>query len=509
MGPTRSVTVMHVDDSDELYHGDDAATGEYPVLFDSAKETTGTLLAMNGTPHEGATPAAEAGRGDEREVSSWLAHLESEIARLHARWQQVEQGFNAKDTLLATLKTELAQRDAALADRDTELETSAAACAALEHTLADKSATIAKLELEVEARGHAHERDVTALAAAGVELRASARELEAARAEVAALNGAIERERAAVVALTGRNDELLAAQAAMQQRLQELETYIDGRAQSWSSLKDEIAAQKSTILRLERGLKTREVTIEEGLRLKRELEQRLVELETQNAELNGRRQERDAAYEALERRLEEQLAVAERLQAELGQSRVQAEHETVLATELAAELAIRQSSVDLLQRSVHRINDLGASLADLERRIGSSSTVGADSVPAAPVAEPDLTELLPIDSFMTIGDVDRDASDDAPKLVLSLGGERLSYPLSKTEMTIGRGKSSDIRISSHFISRLHAKVSMRGIATMIEDVGSKNGIFVNAHRVKRCVLRDGDVVSLASELELKFVDATH
>ena len=36
-----------------------------------------------------------------------------------------------------------------------------------------------------------------------------------------------------------------------------------------------------------------------------------------------------------------------------------------------------------------------------------------------------------------------------------------------------------------------------------------NGIFVNANRVKRCVLRDGDVVSLASELELKFVDAAH
>ena len=73
----------------------------------------------------------------------------------------------------------------------------------------------------------------------------------------------------------------------------------------------------------------------------------------------------------------------------------------------------------------------------------------------------------------------------------------------------GRGKASDIRLSSHFISRLHAKIVTRGIATTIEDIGSKNGIFVNANRVKRCVLHDGDVVSLASELELKFVDAAH
>jgi pSer/pThr/pTyr-binding forkhead associated (FHA) protein len=116
---------------------------------------------------------------------------------------------------------------------------------------------------------------------------------------------------------------------------------------------------------------------------------------------------------------------------------------------------------------------------------------------------------LPLESFLSLDGSGRPASDTAPKLVGSVGGEKMSFPLSKSEMTIGRGKTSDIRISSHFISRLHAKISTRGIATTIEDIGSKNGIFVNANRIKRCVLRDGDVVSLASELELKFVDSAH
>jgi pSer/pThr/pTyr-binding forkhead associated (FHA) protein len=42
---------------------------------------------------------------------------------------------------------------------------------------------------------------------------------------------------------------------------------------------------------------------------------------------------------------------------------------------------------------------------------------------------------------------------------------------------------------------------------VIEDAGSKNGILVNSERVKRCILRDGDIVSLGGELDLRFVDA--
>jgi hypothetical protein len=503
------------DDSDEHYQGDDAATGEYPVLFDRVDDT-GTLPVLNGVPRERRGGGARAGAGDEAEVSGWLAHLETEIARLHARWQQVELGFHAKDALLADLKAELTQRDAALADRGAQLDRSAAACAALERTLAERNTTLVRLGEDLAARDSAHERDAAALASAEAELGAAERELAAARTEIAALSSTVERERAAVVALTGRNDELLTAQAAMKQRLQELETYIDGRAQTWSVLKDEIAAQKSAILRLERGLKTREVAIEEGLKLRRDLEQKLLELKTQNAALYQRRKERDAEHEALERRLAEQAAAAERLaadlaerEAELARSRAQVEQETERATRLAAELEAKQSSVDLLQRSVHRISDLGASLAELERRIGSSPSARADDAPPAPAPAAELTELLPIESFMTVGDREREAADGPARLIGSLGGEDVTYALSKTEMTIGRGKTSDIRIPSHFISRLHAKVSTRGIATTIEDIGSKNGIFVNAHRIKRCVLRDGDIVSLASELEFKFVDAAH
>jgi pSer/pThr/pTyr-binding forkhead associated (FHA) protein len=59
------------------------------------------------------------------------------------------------------------------------------------------------------------------------------------------------------------------------------------------------------------------------------------------------------------------------------------------------------------------------------------------------------------------------------------------------------------------VSRVHAKISTSGVATVIEDAGSKNGLMVNSERVRSRVLRDGDVVSLGDDLNLRFVDATH
>ncbi len=590
------------------YPIDDSATGEYPVLFEAVREPTDSLQALNGTADD--APAAHATTtvhdapgepdatmaqdatvehpqlpaGGETQVSGWLADLEAEIARLHHRWQQVEQGFGAKDGLIVELKTEIASRDGALADVRARLERNAEALTALEHSLADKNEDVKNLSAELTRRAATHEQSVAALGAVTAERQVAQRDLEAARMEIIRLNSAVEREQAAVKALATRNDQLVAAQAALTLRLEELETYINGRAQSWSGLKAEITEQKNTILRLEKGLKTKDMTIDDGTRLKRELEQKLVEMERQNSEISGRRKEREAAYDELQRKLTEHFALAEQLKADLAnrmtdherlltsattdrtqiatleavvreketalaaleaqlaanrsaaderlralerdlaardtalaQSRERADQQSQLATGLKAELDVKRTSVDMLQRSVHRITNLGASLADLERRIESSKSVRAANdaavppinVNAAPTADAEPAELLPLASFLSLDGSGRPASDTAPKLVGSVGGEKMSFPLSKGEMTIGRGKTSDIRISSHFISRVHAKIITRGIATTIEDIGSKNGIFVNANRVKRCVLRDGDVVSLASELELKFVDAAH
>jgi hypothetical protein len=180
---------------------------------------------------------------------------------------------------------------------------------------------------------------------------------------------------------------------------------------------------------------------------------------------------------------------------------------------LETELRAKQATLDLLERSADRIANLGKSLAALDKRIKTVVESEAERSPSDVIdtrvqddgpVEREPGEMLPIQSFMGPQKPSQNRGDGAAhgvarKLVAMIGGEDMDYPLSKVEMTIGRGRGCDIRIPSHFVSRTHAKVSTNGIATVIEDAGSKNGVLVNSEHVSRRVLRDGDIVSLGGE----------
>lgn len=551
------------DDPRPLHHFDDSATGEHPVLTPSVPDEspTGEIAFL---------PAAA---GLEAPVVAGLEHLESEIARLHERWREVEQHFNRKDAAVAKLKSEIDVRAANAADLESQLAGAARQLASVEDALAAKHGEAAQLQAQVAAHEAALAENEAKLRAAVAQHDTARSELDAARVEIARLEAELRREQAAAGAAATRNEELGAAHAALKQRIQELEDYIDGRASSWTSLQTEIAGHRGTIARLEKTLKAQERAVEDAERRRHALEAELTELTGRNEALRGERKEREAAYLNLERRLEDiraahswlqndlaryraeqqrliakasdDRALIGSLEAELGQ-RTEAleshERELVAARELVdelraaktslaelleqqqgvtarltQELADRQADLDILSRSVRRISDLGASVAALERRFEKGSPVADRESPAEPRhGADDVEELLPAATFLTSEAEDaatpspaRRSNGGARKLVGIVGGEAVDYALGKSEVTIGRGKTSDIRIQSHYISRHHARICTRGIATTIEDVGSKNGILVNRERVTRAVLRDGDVVTLASELELQFVDARH
>lgn len=60
----------------------------------------------------------------------------------------------------------------------------------------------------------------------------------------------------------------------------------------------------------------------------------------------------------------------------------------------------------------------------------------------------------------------------------------------------GRSPDNEIYIKSKFVSRHHAQFIVDEFGCMIEDLNSTNGVFVGDTRVKRRMLKDGDVVSL-------------
>ena len=96
----------------------------------------------------------------------------------------------------------------------------------------------------------------------------------------------------------------------------------------------------------------------------------------------------------------------------------------------------------------------------------------------------------------------------AKRLLVLLDAEKpVTYPLDKEDMTIGRGDSADIRIDSHFISRIHARLVATPDGVVVEDVASKNGIVVNSQPAKRQALRHGDLISFGG-LRFRYLDTS-
>lgn len=62
--------------------------------------------------------------------------------------------------------------------------------------------------------------------------------------------------------------------------------------------------------------------------------------------------------------------------------------------------------------------------------------------------------------------------------------------------SVGRTPDNDIHIDADHISRRHAVVLLAGGKTVIEDLNSTNGTYVNGERVTRRTLKEGDIVSL-------------
>jgi DNA-binding response OmpR family regulator len=69
--------------------------------------------------------------------------------------------------------------------------------------------------------------------------------------------------------------------------------------------------------------------------------------------------------------------------------------------------------------------------------------------------------------------------------------------LSSETLVIGRAVESDIVITSRRVSREHARVHREGRRTVLSDLGSTNGTFLNGERVLAPIeLRDGDHIAI-------------
>jgi DNA-binding winged helix-turn-helix (wHTH) protein len=78
-----------------------------------------------------------------------------------------------------------------------------------------------------------------------------------------------------------------------------------------------------------------------------------------------------------------------------------------------------------------------------------------------------------------------------------LSGGAKEFALWEGEQIAGRDPAADLWLESPKVSRQHARISIRGAAALVEDLGSKNGTYVRGERIDAAtVVSPGDTVRI-------------
>jgi DNA-binding winged helix-turn-helix (wHTH) protein len=128
--------------------------------------------------------------------------------------------------------------------------------------------------------------------------------------------------------------------------------------------------------------------------------------------------------------------------------------------------------------------NLATLVAELRRALGDSAT------------DPHFVRTVHRFGYRFVADVIDAPPGGAPgdaRMYLIAADRR--FPLSQGAADIGRSSEAAVRIDAAGVSRRHARIVVAGDEARVEDLGSKNGTFVDAKPVAgACLLKDGDEI---------------
>lgn len=132
-------------------------------------------------------------------------------------------------------------------------------------------------------------------------------------------------------------------------------------------------------------------------------------------------------------------------------------------------------------------------------RIAMGAIARAENTPVSlqDIDHPAISKLL--DCTVDIHGVEADTDGEMPKLIVTRNGKVLQeIELRDSKILIGRSDLSDIRIDDQFASKHHALIIRIENEMVLLDLNSRNGTFVNSHRICSTALRHNDVISLGN-----------
>lgn len=228
---------------------------------------------------------------------------------------------------------------------------------------------------------------------------------------------------------------------------------------------------------------------ERSLDLEQQLQAREQQLAAALAEVAEARQGREAL-------LAENRELADRCRA-LEQSLLEAIERVAAAEASAAEGSPTVRTLrDELRAQRQRVTELEADLRAAESHVHRLEALLRQ--PGARQGEE------PVDTAQT-GSRATLAGEVATRYLLLLEGDTETlFPL-RMRTSIGRDPDNDIQIDSRFISRHHAVVHVGARHTVVEDLGSTNGVLVNGERVRRRALSEGDLLTIGKS-QFRFLE---
>ena len=233
--------------------------------------------------------------------------------------------------------------------------------------------------------------------------------------------------------------------AARAERIDTLQKTLDDQAETLSALEKELREKAESIARLEGDLRAAEDSM---LRLESQLRQRA-----------------------------DQSSVAQRT---LDEQRGQIRH-------LQDTLTTRDSAIARLEGELKASSEIIGNIQRDIRRLSVEGPVLAPTPAPPPAPAPVVTATEAEDDW---------PDESATRLLVRAEGEaEIVHVINKKATAIGRATDNDIQIDTKYISRHHARIVITRGATVIEDLGSTNGVFVNERRInRRKTLADGDFV---------------
>ncbi len=487
----REQTPQRVEEQREPYHGRleedlkalSASLCEFEQRLAAQGKRSSSLESELDSARGAHAAAEQRANGLSQELTQARGALSAAEAQIHELLQLLESreaALRSVDKRDAELAARVTQSEQALARAQLQLHGAQRQASARLEALQSREARRGVLDAlfrELDGKASRHEGQVAELQhgltsgterarALQVELEGSRRQSEELAARVQSLESALAAKDEQLASLTRASEELRQSVRALTEsgtasaeRLTALE--LDAQAQAEAHAR-ELAAANARQRELETAEEQRrgelEARVADYARAALELQEELLQ---SRERLSGTEQDVRAAEDTILR-----------LEGELRARVTRIEELTQLNDDWRETLDSTRESIGERDALIRRLEAEAAhSTALLDNLQQSMRSLEASPASAEEAAAPSATRLL----IRTEGETE----------VVHVLGRRTS---------IGRTPDNDVQIDTKFVSRHHAVILAGHVHTIIEDLGSTNGVLVNGQRVTRQNLADGDAV---------------